>query len=201
MPICLDLCFDMLVCLDLCFLHALCYLSRACALHAMFVCLDLSYVCHAMCYCSPFVALSFFFSCVLAYWFRPNLDPMVFVTVHTLRPIPKGLDHPTFHVYACLSLCLISMLASLDLGFAMLDALSGFEVVWLYLTPIRPCLDVTIEDASPWCPVALCTPFPFAVLCDDMLTMLVCVTCWLSMHLYMLAYMSMHESCLLVCHP
>ena len=114
-----------------------------------FVCLDLSYVCHAMCYCSPFVALSFFFSCVLAYWFRPNLDLMVFVTVHTLRPIPKGLDHPTFHVYACLSLCLISMLASLDLGFAMLDALSGFEVVWLYLTPIRPCLDVTIEDASP----------------------------------------------------
>ena len=66
MPICLDLCFDMLVCLDLCFLHALCYLSCACALHAMFVCLDLSYVCHAICYCSPFVALSFFF--FLAFW-------------------------------------------------------------------------------------------------------------------------------------
>ena len=65
MPICLDLCFDMLVCLDLFSLHALCYLSCACALHAMFVCLDLSYVCHAMCYCSPFVALSFFF---LAFW-------------------------------------------------------------------------------------------------------------------------------------
>ena len=156
--------------------------------------------CHVLLY--PFCRfVSFFFSCILAYWFKPDLDPMVFVTVHTPRPIPKGLDHPTFHVYACLSLCLISMLASLDLGFAMLDALSGFEVVWLYLTPMRPCLDVTIQDASPWCPVALCTPFPFAAPCDDMLTMLVCVTCWLSMHLYMLAYMSMHESCLLVCHP
>ena len=58
MPICLDLCFHMLVCLNLCSLHALCYFSCACALHAMFVCLDLGYVCHAMCYCSPFVALS-----------------------------------------------------------------------------------------------------------------------------------------------
>ena len=60
MPICLDLCFHMLVYSDLCSLHALCYLPCACALHAMFVCLDLSYVCHAMCYCSPFVTLSFF---------------------------------------------------------------------------------------------------------------------------------------------
>ena len=48
--------------------------------------------------------------------------------------------------------------------------------------------------------VALCMPFPFSTPCDDMLTMLVCATRWLSMHLYTLAYMSMHESCLLVCH-
>ena len=34
-----------------------------------------------------------------------------------------------------------------------------------------------------------------------MLAMLVCATHWLSMHLYTLAYMSMHESCLLVCRP
>ena len=60
MPICLDLCFHMLLCLDLCSLHALCNLPCACALHAMFVCLDLGYVCHAMRYCSPFVTLSFF---------------------------------------------------------------------------------------------------------------------------------------------
>ena len=36
---------------------------------------------------------------------------------------------------------------------------------------------------------------------DAMLTMFVCATCWLSMHLYMLAYMFMLESCLLVCYP
>ena len=41
----------------------------------------------------------------------------------------------------------------------------------------------------------------FPTSCDDMLTMLVCATRWLSLHLYSLAYMSMHEFCLLVCHP
>ena len=50
-------------------------------------------------------------------------------------------------------------------------------------------------------PVASCTPFPFFAPCDDMLTMLVCATCWLHIHLHTLAYMSMHESCLLVCRP
>ena len=49
--------------------------------------------------------------------------------------------------------------------------------------------------------VALCIPFPFSTPCDAMLTMLICATHWLSMHLYMLAYMSMHKSCLLVCCP
>ena len=42
---------------------------------------------------------------------------------------------------------------------------------------------------------------PFSTLCDAMLTIFVHVTCWLSMHLYTLAHMSMHESCLLVCRP
>ena len=46
--------------------------------------------------------------------------------------------------------------------------------------------------------VASCIPFPFFAPCDAMLAMLVCATRWLSMHLYTLAYMSMHESCLLV---
>ena len=50
-------------------------------------------------------------------------------------------------------------------------------------------------------PVASCIPFPFSASCDDMLTMLVCATRWLSMHLYTLVYMSMHESCLHVCRP
>ena len=51
------------------------------------------------------------------------------------------------------------------------------------------------------CRVAPCIPFPFSTSCDDMLTMLVCATRWLFMHHYMFAYMSMHESCLLVCRP
>ena len=48
-------------------------------------------------------------------------------------------------------------------------------------------------------PIASCIPFPFSAPCDDMLTMLVYATCWLYPHLYTLAYMSIHESCLLVC--
>ena len=129
MPICLDLCFHMLVCLDLCSLYALRYLPCACALYAMFVHLDLCYVCHAMCYCSPFYCFVFL-SCVLAYWFGPNLDPMVFVIVYTPWPISKGLDHPYLYVYACLPSCFMLVLASLVLGFATLDAFSGFVVVW-----------------------------------------------------------------------
>ena len=50
-------------------------------------------------------------------------------------------------------------------------------------------------------PTASCMPLPFFVPCDDILTMLVYATRWLSMHLYTLAYMSKHESCLLVCRP
>ena len=50
-------------------------------------------------------------------------------------------------------------------------------------------------------PVASCKPFPFSAPHDAMLTMLVCATRWLSVHLYTLTYISMHESCLLVCRP
>ena len=49
--------------------------------------------------------------------------------------------------------------------------------------------------------VASCIPFPFSAPCDDMLAMLIYATCWLSMQLYTLAHMSMHESCVLVCRP
>ena len=41
------------------------------------------------------------------------------------------------------------VLASLLLGFAMLDALHGLDLVWLHPTPMRPCLGVTTWDASP----------------------------------------------------
>ena len=49
--------------------------------------------------------------------------------------------------------------------------------------------------------VASCIPFPISAPCDDMLTMLVYATHWLSMHLYTLAHMFKHKSCLLLCHP
>ena len=42
---------------------------------------------------------------------------------------------------------------------------------------------------------------PFFAPHNAMLTMRVCATHWLSMHLYTLANMSIRESCLLVCHP
>ena len=40
--------------------------------------------------------------------------------------------------------------------------------------------------------------FPFSAPCNDKL---VCATCWIYVHLYTLTYISMHESCLLVCPP
>ena len=86
---------------------------------------------------------------VLAYLFGPDLDPMVFVIVHTPRPTSKDLDHPIFYVHAYLLLCFMLVIASLVLGLATLDALSGFVVVWLHLMPIKFCLNVTIWDASP----------------------------------------------------
>ena len=108
---------------------------------------------------------------------------------------------PYLHVYACLLLWFILMLASLVLGFATLDTLGGFEVVWLHPTPIRPCLDVAIWDASPWCRLLYAYSSLFFYPRDALLAMLVCATCWLSKHLYTLAHMSMHESCLLMSRP
>ena len=137
-------------CLHACFYA---YMSRpmfsyACMLLAMFMCIGLGFVCHAMCYYSPFVPF-IAFSCVLAYWFRPDIDPMVFVIVHTPRPTSKSLDHPIcMFMLACLLLCFMLVLASLVLGIAMLDALHRLDLVWLHPMPMRPCLGVTTWDAS-----------------------------------------------------
>ena len=76
----------------------------------------------------------------------------------------------------------------------------GLDLVWLHLMPMRPCLDVTIWEAS--LDVGLLCTYPsLSALCNAMLTMFAYATCWLSMHLYTLAHMSMYESCLLVCCP
>ena len=93
------------------------------------------------------------------------------------------------HVYACLLLCFMLVLASLVPGFATFDTFNGFMVAWLHPMPMRPCLDVTTWDASPWCWLlrAYLPLFCFmlwyayhACLCPR----------WLYTHLYMLAYMS-----------
>ena len=128
-------------------LLALCYLPCACALHAIFVCLNLGYVCHAMCYCSPFVPF-ITFSCVLAHQLGPDLDLVVFVIVCIPQPISKGLDAPILLVYARLLPCFMLVLASLVLGFATLDDLRGFVVVWLHSMTMRPHLGVATWDAS-----------------------------------------------------
>ena len=112
----------------------------------------------------------------------------------------KGFGSPHLHVYACLLLCFMLVLASLVLGFATLDALSEYVVVWLRPTPLKPFLVVTTWDALPWCRLlranlSLFTP------CNAFFIMPICATRWLSMHLYTLAYMSMHESYLLLCCP
>ena len=100
-----------------------------------------------------------------AHWFRPDLDPMVFVAICTPWPTSKGLDHPYLHVYACLLLCFMLVIASLVLGFAKLDALNGLVVVWLHSTPTKPCLDVTTWDGA-GCFVHTFFPFLFrAMVC------------------------------------
>ena len=166
MLICLDSWSSMIMCQVSTRLHA-CFhayvsrsmLSHACVLGSMFsTCFMPSSMClctpchvyvlrprlclHAMCYCSPFVTLSFF----LEFW------PIGSNSIWTLWSLSSFVNwgphqrvgiNPIFHVFARLLLCLL-VLASLVLGFAMLDALSGFVVVWLHPSPMRLCLDVTI---------------------------------------------------------
>ena len=92
------------------------------------------------------------------------------------------------------------VLVSLVLGFAMLNAFGGF-VVMVTFDAYEAMFGCNHLEGISGCRFALCISFPFSALCDVMLAMLVCATRWLSMHLYTLAYMFMHESCLLVCRP
>ena len=126
---------------------------------------------------------------------------MVFVIVYTPWPTSMGLDHPYLHVYAFLLLCFMLVVAFLVLGFATLDALSGFGGCVVMSNAHEALFGCDYLGCITMMPIAPCIPFPFFAPCDDMLAMLVCDTHWLSMHLYTLAYMFMHESCLLVCHP
>ena len=126
---------------------------------------------------------------------------MVFVIVHTPWPISNGLDHTYF---ACL--CLLASMLYAYVGLSSSRPYYVWRPQWVFgcvvtfdaYEALFGCNDLGCVFR---CRVAQCIPFPFSALCEAMLTMLVCATCWLSVHLYMLAYMSMHKSCLLVCRP
>ena len=60
----------------------------------------------------------------------------------------KGFGSSYLHVFACLLPCFTPLLASLVLGFSMFGALRGLDLVWFHPTPMRPCLGVTIWEAS-----------------------------------------------------
>ena len=96
------------------------------------------------------VALLFLYRIFLCFGLRVRTQSRPYGLCHcpyTLAHI-KGFGSSYLHVYACLLLCFMLVLASLVLGFAMLDALHGLDLVWLHSMPMRPCLDVTIWEAS-----------------------------------------------------
>ena len=152
--------------------------------------------CHVL--LQPFCSFYRIFLC-FGLMFRTQSRPYGLYHCPYTKAHIKGFGSSYLHVYACLLLCFMHVLAPLVLGFSML-APRGLDLVWLHLMPMRPCLDVTIWEAS--LDVGLLCTYPsLSALCNAMLTMFACATCWLSMHLYTLAHMSMHESCLLVCCP
>ena len=133
------------VCLDLCFLHVSCYFPCACTLYAMFTCLDLGYVCHVMCYCSHFVTLSFF----LVFW-SIGSD-----SIQTLWSLSSSIYQGPYKrvwiiLFSCLCLLASMLYTCVSLSSSRLcHTLSEIVFVWLHLTSIRPCLDVTIWEALP----------------------------------------------------
>ena len=86
------------------------------------------------------------------------------------------------------------VLAFLVLGFATLDALSGVLGCMVTFDSHEALFGCKHLGCITMMLVALGIPFPLSAPCDDMLAMLVCATRWLSMHLYTLDYMPMHES-------
>ena len=103
-------------------------------------------------------------------------------------------------MFACSLLYFISMLASLDLGYAMLCAPYRLACVVTSIPP-RVCLDATTYEMHLHGVGVLDAHF------SPLRAMLICLPCFLcvtrlvffaSLHLGMLAYMFMHES---MCYP
>ena len=117
-------------------------------------------------------------SCAIVALLSLYLSFLYFGLLVRTRSGTCGLCHrlcPLAHIKwfgSSLSACLcLLVLVSLVLGFATFDTLNGFVVVWLHLTPTRPCLDVTIWDPSPQCRL-LC-----AYLSLFLLRAMICLPC------------------------
>ena len=128
---CMFLCLYVQIHVFIC-LHASChvyvYRSRLCL------------SCHVL--LQPFCSFYRIFLCFgLLVWTRSR--PYVLCHHSYTKAHIKGFGSSCLHVYACLLLCFMLVLASLVLGFAMLDALCGLDLVQLHPTPMRPCLGVT----------------------------------------------------------
>ena len=126
---------------------------------------------------------------------------MVFVIVRTPWPISNGLDHPYF---TCL--CLLASMLYACVGLSSSRPYHVWRPQWVYGCAVTSNAHKALFGCNHLgcvfrCQVAPCVLFLLSAPCDAMLTMLVCSTCWLSVHVYTFAYMSMHESCLLLCHP
>ena len=159
------------LCLDLCV-----YVLRA-----MLVCLDLCWLlCHVL--LKLFHPLISLFLAFWPFWQGVDLGPMVQAYIHTPRPILKSLDNfLCMSMFACFLLCFISMLASLNLGFATLCALYGLVLVdpqshqLSVVASILPkaSLGVTTCETHLRGVGVLDTHFFFSALCDvDMLVLL-----------------------------
>ena len=112
-----------------------------CASHLVYVlrpCAILALVCHAMCYFSPFIPFYRIFLC-FGLMVRTRSRPYGLCHCPYAKAHIKGFGSLYMHIYTCLLLCFMLVLASLVLGFATFDALSGFMVAWLHLTPMKPC--------------------------------------------------------------
>ena len=199
MPMCSlpCLCLDLHVCAQIYIpmfrSMCLCAPCHACVLRSMLVAIPCaSKALHLL------ISLFLMF-CLL--WQGVDLDPVVQAYIHIPRPILKGLDHfLCMSMFACLLLCFFSILASLDLGLAMLCAPRGFACMVTSFPP-RVHLDVTTCEIHLRGVGALDSHF------SSLRPMLICLPCLLcpthldffaSLHLCTPAYMFMHKS---VCRP
>ena len=113
--LCLDLHLHMFVCLDLC---SACFMPSSMYLYSPFhVCVPRPRIrlsCHVL---LQLFCRFIFLSCILAYWFEPNIDPVVFAIIHAPWPTSKGLDHP--FCMSIMLICLMPLSYTLCISFAI----------------------------------------------------------------------------------